>query len=601
MAYDIELLSLGEDLYPLLKESAASLNAVQQEFTFRLTSPQLRESGLAFRRAEYSTGDIWAYLRDQRTSFGGNRPYIIAFVNAPLKSSELANIFGSHEAAEGLAAVTIHASKQYVKEARRYCCYYLVRYALSFANPLIRAHTDPTRKNCYFHKKLYKPDIRASMDSGHLCDNCMGELDHPPPGATARPLSAEEREAIRKMRLVVSGAFPHAIVMKGGGVKGLAFAGALLELEKYFWFDRHVGASAGAITAVLLAADYSPGEVVEALEAKDFRDFMDAPFWKVPFNLLFRRGCYPGEHFRKWIATMLGSKIPMQSELMMRHLNGAIVYASRRGSGTLVFDSAGERRDTGAAFATRCSISIPIVFVAPEVEGRKVYDGGLRNNFPLSKFLADHPNTPFIALYLAARDDRKGWLGSDLLDILIEGEERQVVDANAGSIVVIDTAPIGTVDFGIQEVAKQFLVKAGRAAALQFLAKRNLDDGPDEASVVAAQQEAEVLRREVRRLQKRSRWRRALVVLGLVFLGWTLIWCALQWGPGGTKTGGPPSKSLSTSGAESEVGCSATCIGWCAEQTCILPVPLMTGQAGAQGLEAAEIGDVREGGARLLG
>ncbi|HZI56666.1 MAG TPA: hypothetical protein VFF39_07810 [Verrucomicrobiae bacterium] len=84
-------------------------------------------------------------MKEQRTKYGGNRPFIIAFVNAPLQSSELSNIFGSHEAAQGLAVVTLHSSTQYVREAKRYCSYYLTRYALSFANPLVRAHDDPAR------------------------------------------------------------------------------------------------------------------------------------------------------------------------------------------------------------------------------------------------------------------------------------------------------------------------------------------------------------------------------------------------------------------------------------------------------------------------
>jgi predicted acylesterase/phospholipase RssA len=65
-----------------------------------------------------------------------------------------------------------------------------------------------------------------------------------------RKLSAEENEAVAKMMLLISGDFPHAVVMKGGGVKGLAIAGALVELDDYFSFDRYVGTSAGAIVLV---------------------------------------------------------------------------------------------------------------------------------------------------------------------------------------------------------------------------------------------------------------------------------------------------------------------------------------------------------------
>src|SRR6185369_14615936 len=77
MPYSIELMSLGEDQYPLLAAAAKSLNAVQNEFHFRLTAKQLRKTGIAFQRKDYYSLDIWEFLREQRTVSGGNRPYII--------------------------------------------------------------------------------------------------------------------------------------------------------------------------------------------------------------------------------------------------------------------------------------------------------------------------------------------------------------------------------------------------------------------------------------------------------------------------------------------------------------------------------------------
>lgn len=359
------------------------------------------------------------------------------------------------------------------------------------------------------------------MDAGNICQDCADKLDNPPPNTEAKHISNEEREALKRMRDVVSGNLPYALIMKGGGVKGLAFAGALLELERYFWFDRHVGASAGAIAAVLLAAGYAPAELVDLLRKKNFRAFMDAPSWKVPSNILLRGGCYPGNHFLVWVTKLLGSKISKQSEIAMSDLNGALIYASRPSSGTVKFDSAGERKDAPAAFAVRCSMSIPLFFIPPEVDGRRVYDGGLRNNFPVSRFLTDHPGTPFIALYLSSTNSQeKRWMGSELLDIWIDGEERQVVDANVGSVVVIDTSPVGAVDFNLQPIEKEFLIKVGRASALAFLQRRNLDDGPDVEKVDAAHQEAEESRIAVRKMRKQKRaWRVgiAILVVALVF------------------------------------------------------------------------------------
>ncbi len=529
MAYDIELISIGEDLYPILRASARMLNAVQSEFRFRLPSEQISQEGLTFRRNDYTTGEIWNFLREQRDRLGGYRPYVIAFVNRPLKSSELSNIFGSHEGLEGLAVVTLHSSSQYVRETKRYCCYYLTRYTLSFVNPFIRSHNDPERKSCYFHRKLYKPEIRASMDSAVICDEDMRQLDSPSPREGAHKLSSEEKEALLRMRQVVSGDYPFALVMKGGGIKGLAFAGALLELEKYFWFDRHVGTSAGAIAAALLAGGYSPAELAQLLSSKDFREFLDAPFWKLPLNLLTRRGFYPGDHFRKWIATLLRSKIEKQSDIVMSDLSGAILYACTPGSGTLVFDSTGSRKDSLASFAVRCSMSIPVFFTAEQIDGRRVYDGGLRNNFPVLRFLNDHPDTPFIALYLTAANRDRRWTGGELLDIFIEGEERGIVDRYASDMVLIDTNPVRTLDFKLDEVEKQFLTKVGRAAALRFLFRKNLDGGPTQDEVESADREAEEARDAVRSRRKKKRIRRVIALLTAALITWGLAGPLRPW------------------------------------------------------------------------
>jgi predicted acylesterase/phospholipase RssA len=520
MPYTIELISIGGDFYPLLQSSAKRLNGVQTEFDFRLTLEGERQSAEEFRREEYLTTEIWEFLQKHKAQFGGNRPYIIVFVDKPLRSPILRNIFGSHQARNGLAAATLHNSSQYVKEDKRYCCYYLIRYALSFVNPDIRAHNDPARKFCYFHQKLFKQEIRDSMDCGKLCDPCTKELETSPRGKTA----VSEIEALRVMRTYVAGDYPHAIVMKGGGVKGLAFAAALVEVANYFYFDRHVGTSAGSIAAILLAASYTPKELLEILSNKDFRHFMDAPFWQLPFNLAVRKGLFPGEHFRMWIADLVGQKTGKIAETKMKDLHGALVYASRMGSGTVVFDSAGERQDSVAAFATRCSMSIPGFFFPQMVDGRHAFDGGLRNNFPLKRFLDDHSGKPFVALYLGKRDDRnKRWFfGSELLDIIIDGEERDLVDKHREDVVVIDTTPVGTVDFNLTPLEKEFLLSVGKAAALRFLFNKKFNDGPNEASVAAAEQAAQRLRERVLSQRKRWRWRRLLVV-GLILIALVVL------------------------------------------------------------------------------
>lgn len=103
------------------------------------------------------------------------------------------------------------------------------------------------------------------------------------------------------------------------------------------------------------------------------------------------------------------------------------------------------------------------------------------------------------------------------------GEELDVVDSHTDSVVVIDTSPIGTVDFRLQQKEKEFLLKVGQAAALRFLQKRKLDGGPDDAAVEAAHKEAENARNDVIRMRRRRRMRRILLGLGLLAAIYVLL------------------------------------------------------------------------------
>ena len=73
------------------------------------------------------------------------------------------------------------------------------------------------------------------------------------------------------------------VVFEGGGAKGSAFVGALQAItEQGHRTRRLIGTSAGAITAALLAAGYSPEEMLAAVNEKRggkprFASFMDAP------------------------------------------------------------------------------------------------------------------------------------------------------------------------------------------------------------------------------------------------------------------------------------------------------------------------------------
>src|ERR1051326_7220929 len=99
------------------------------------------------------------------------------------------------------------------------------------------------------------------------------------------------------------------LIMRGGGLKGLAFVGAIEVLEREYQFTQFAGTSAGAITAVFLAAGYDCSSLKELLEKTEFDKFKDCGLFKSLLNLCFRGGLYPGDRLRDWVEANLQAKL----------------------------------------------------------------------------------------------------------------------------------------------------------------------------------------------------------------------------------------------------------------------------------------------------
>src|SRR3989338_9245676 len=68
------------------------------------------------------------------------------------------------------------------------------------------------------------------------------------------------------------------LVFKGGGVKGLAYAGFAKVFERYGLLEevKHVaGSSAGAIAALVVALGYEPDEISQLLNGLNIESFLE--------------------------------------------------------------------------------------------------------------------------------------------------------------------------------------------------------------------------------------------------------------------------------------------------------------------------------------
>lgn len=204
--------------------------------------------------------------------------------------------------------------------------------------------------------------------------------------------------------------------MKGGGIRGIAYGGALQELESrgvLAGIERVGGTSAGAIQAALLAVAYSAQEIVEVVNATPVQRLNDGQFifFGGPHRLVKQYGWYRGDAFSRYLSELVARKT-QRPDLTLGELHALAQaqpgrYRALYTTGTnltrqrtQVF-SYETHPDMRVADAVRISMSIPLYFRAvlldaddhvitgkprPGQPVRVVVDGGLLANYPLHLF-----------------------------------------------------------------------------------------------------------------------------------------------------------------------------------------------------------------------
>lgn len=204
------------------------------------------------------------------------------------------------------------------------------------------------------------------------------------------------------------------LAFKGGGVLGIAYAGAIKVLE-----DRQVlpnvekvaGTSAGAITATLVSLGYNSGEIKDIVNGTSFKSFEDS---KNIFRIFTKYGLYAGDATLAWLKQQITQKKDknLSENATFRDFHNAgcrdlYVFASDLNLRSLAEFSFRNTPDVVVAEAVRASMSIPLFFKAWRFTNNNpndhIYvDGGMVFNFPINLFdQGDVPNPETMGFYLA--------------------------------------------------------------------------------------------------------------------------------------------------------------------------------------------------------
>ncbi|MBT3358251.1 MAG: patatin-like phospholipase family protein [Rhodospirillales bacterium] len=204
------------------------------------------------------------------------------------------------------------------------------------------------------------------------------------------------------------------LVFEGGGVKGIAYVGAMEVMESkgiLQGIKRVGGTSAGAINAVLAALNFSNDEVHEILSSLEFTNFMDDSWgiFRDTNRLIEEFGIYKGDFFRNWVGGLIEEKTGNRNltfKGLRDHPDGfrdLFVCATNLSTNFSEVFSADHTPRTRIADAVRMSMSIPLFFAAIRRKpGNDVYvDGGVLRNYPIKLFdrekYIDDPADPKLA------------------------------------------------------------------------------------------------------------------------------------------------------------------------------------------------------------
>src|SRR4051794_21903954 len=98
------------------------------------------------------------------------------------------------------------------------------------------------------------------------------------------------------------------LVLSGGGVLGVAHAGAVSQLiEHGYDFQRVAGTSAGSIVGALVAARMPPDRMREVIAQLEYSRFLDKgaldriPIGGPPLSVVLENGYAEGRYFMEWL------------------------------------------------------------------------------------------------------------------------------------------------------------------------------------------------------------------------------------------------------------------------------------------------------------
>jgi NTE family protein len=298
------------------------------------------------------------------------------------------------------------------------------------------------------------------------------------------------------------------LAFKGGGILGIAYAGAIKVLEDNKMLapiEKVAGTSAGAITATLVALEYNAKEIYNIVNSTDFKTFEENHKThklgvlnkvKEAENLIENYGLYDGDAFLNWMRKQITGKGLPETATFKDFKNAGMkdlhVFATDLNTQGLREFSFQATPDVVVAEACRASMSIPLFFEAwsftNNIPNDHIYvDGGMIYNFPITTFdNTGGANPDTMGFFLSnltgtkpVNDLKRGHLAKYVkitFETIMEAQNINFEnnESQKRRTVVIDNLGISATNFGITAAQKMELYNSGIKYTTAFLKEKNV-------------------------------------------------------------------------------------------------------------------------------
>ncbi len=277
------------------------------------------------------------------------------------------------------------------------------------------------------------------------------------------------------------------LVFKGGGVLGIAYAGAISVLEnKGVLKDikRSAGTSVGAVAALLVCLSYSAKEILNVLGETNFKQFQDD---FNPLKLTTKYGLYRGDKLLQWLEGIIenktGDKNMTFNDLKVQNYNELKVYASDLNTASVTEFSFEKTPKVKLAESIRASMSIPLFFDAWKFPDKNptnhlYVDGGVLYNYPITAF---EELDKTIGFFIDINEEDDG-LDFNTIGSYLKHLFRTVLNAQDSTFlksikkdnttVVIQNMGIAITEFSLNNEQKKLLYEEGKRATLDYFMER---------------------------------------------------------------------------------------------------------------------------------